>query len=269
MATPRFIKDDMRLLYELGYRPKGKIIDEEFINAFHRTFVRCMDIEDCYTALRFFFAASYELKNLKKLYPKYKDYIDNYELDDYHRRLLLCEEGKEPRNHFTFTNVLTYTPTELAFISALNKEPLIVQHDENGYYDLSGKYSLKYLEGKRMSVLEGERIMMDIIMRTDGVILVKNNVSDIALVNNDSLLELYPRKYIESLPKGKRPLKGKLVGEIEWDMIDEEELWPFGFARLKLYDPDYISMAFLVAMSTFLLEIRLREEEGYGKEYGK
>lgn len=94
--------------------------------------------------------------------------------------------------------------------------------------------------------------MANIVLNDEMGIFLENNRTPYELVNYDTFTGIYDKKYIESLDDTDIIDSDKLLGTIEWDILDEES--EYGVARLTRFSAETdLSMQILFAASTFLL----------------
>lgn len=244
-------------LDDLGYRIKDKVDAGEFFLAVKHTLSHIDDMEEAKEALDMALSCYEELENLEKDYEKnksiYKAYYKKHPLGTYFS--LVSDE--EAHNSLWVSNVLFYNLLLFTFFLPES------EYLENSFFNevaLSypdGSYSLHSIphEDSRMMILDrnGKQVCI-VAMDDDYQLYLEENDSPYCIYDRSfGYVAIFKKDYIATLKEGQEPDMSESIGEIEWDVHDEE-VPEFGLARTATYDDEHPLPFFaLLALSAFFM----------------
>lgn len=268
MITRRFIEKVHSAFDELNYHETAAFDFDAFEKAAVKTLARCAELDDALVAVRMYCFVSKNQRKIKRIFRRKLQIFNKY-----------AYEGGSLSDNAAgcacITNAINNNVHEVYIASRQFKaeDKFYAFGYKNGKYTVfdDGNYYMKYakLSSVKMKIFnKWHKCLCNIVLSKDLGIFLEKNLTPYELVVYDDLVGIYNRSYIESLSGSDLIDSDKMLGSIQWDIIDKNS--DFGVAKLNVYysDQNY-EMLFLFAASTFLLFANMIEAEKAAKKAAK
>lgn len=252
MITRRFIEKVHVAFDELNYHETAAFDFNAFEKAAVKTLAHCAELDDALVAVRMYCFVSKNRRKIEEMFDRKLQTFNEY----------AYEGGSLSDNadgSIYITNAIYNKIHEVCMVSqGFEPDDTFYGFEyKGGKYTVfdDGNYYMKYakLSSVKMKIFDKEnKCLCNIVLSEELGIFLEKNLTPYELVVYDDLVGIYNCSYIESLSGSDLINPDKMLGCIQWDIIDKNS--DFGVAKLNIFvdDEDY-EMLSLFAASTFLL----------------
>lgn len=269
MITRRFIEKVHIAFDELNYHETVAFDFDAFEKVAVKTLARCAELDDALVAVRMYCFVSKNRRKIEEMFDRKLQTFNEY----------AYEGGSLSDNAdgcIYITNAINNKVHEVYMVSqGFEPDDTFYSFEEykNGKYTVfdDGNYYMKYakLSSVKMKIFDKEnKCLCNIVLSENLGIFLEKNLTPYELVVYDDFVGIYNRSYIESLSGSDLIDPDKMLGCIEWDMLDKDS--DFGVAKLNIFvDDEDCEMLSLFAASTFLLFANMKKAEEMSEAFSR
>lgn len=257
-----FVEETFVLLSDLGYVPEDYFDEEEFWKAAAIALSKTQDFEDAKICVSVIKRCVQKMDMIERIFENKLDYwqylVENVESDP---AFATYKKDEDCYGHYFITNAIDNIDTIRT--TWIGLEGTWYQFHRNGTAYENRVFTLKpYTSSRkklRMSDSEGHDLC-DIVLSDSLNIFLRNNETpfNFLLIDGERFV-VVSKDYYESFEEGDTIDKDQILGEIVWDILDENSIG--GVVKFILYedlseDQD-INDVYILMMLTFCVALLL------------